>query len=96
MLFRNAEPRGWLRIIIIRCDVQVNSNDIAKQRGQTLAQMALSWVLRDGIVTSVLIGASKPKQILDNIGIIGKVSFSQEECEKIDKIYQLYPKYRGA
>lgn len=71
-------------------------NDIAKQRGQTLAQMALSWVLRDGIVTSVLIGASKPKQILDNIGIIGKVSFSQEECEKIDKIYQLYPKYRGA
>ena len=45
-------------------------NDLAAQRGQTLAQMALSWILRDGDITSVLIGASKPSQILDNIGIV--------------------------
>ena len=47
-------------------------NEIAKERGQTLAEMALAWVLKDGVVTSVLIGASKPSQILDNIKAINK------------------------
>ena len=46
--------------------------------------MALSWILKDDHVTSVLIGASKPEQILDNIGIIGHTSFSKEELDKID------------
>ncbi len=61
-------------------------NDLASQRGQTLAQMALSWILRDGDITSVLIGASKPSQILDNIGIIHATAFSEEERRRIDEI----------
>ena len=61
-------------------------NDLASQRGQTLAQMALSWILRDGDITSVLIGASKPSQILDNIGIVHATSFSDEERRKVDEI----------
>ncbi len=61
-------------------------NEIAKERGQTLAEMALAWVLKDGVVTSVLIGASKPSQILDNIKAINNTAFSAEELKKIDKI----------
>ncbi|WP_050696937.1 aldo/keto reductase [Anaeromassilibacillus senegalensis] len=61
-------------------------NKIAANRGQTLAQMALSWVLRDGEVTSVLIGASKPAQILENIGIVEKTAFTEEELRAIDAI----------
>lgn len=60
-------------------------NEIAAERGQTLAEMALSWILRDGIVTSVLIGASKTSQILDNIKAIKNTRFSEEELLKIDK-----------
>ena len=61
-------------------------NDLASQRGQTLAQMALSWILKDGDITSVLIGASKPSQILDNIGIVHATAFSNEERRKIEEI----------
>lgn len=61
-------------------------NELARERGQTLAQMALSWILRDGDITSVLIGASKPSQILDNIGIIHSTAFTDEERAKIDEI----------
>ena len=61
-------------------------NEIAMERGQTLAEMALSWILKDDKVTSVLIGASKPEQILDNIKIIGHTDFSDEELKKIDDI----------
>lgn len=61
-------------------------NELAKDRGQTLAEMALSWVLKDGIVTSVLIGASKSSQILDNIKAIENTSFTPEELQKIDEI----------
>ena len=61
-------------------------NDIAAERGQTLAEMALSWILKDGIVTSVLIGASKPSQILDNIKALGNTTFSAEELKRIDEI----------
>lgn len=59
---------------------------IAKERNQTLAEMALAWVLKDGIVNSVLIGASKPSQILDNIKAIENTSFTSDELERIDKI----------
>lgn len=61
-------------------------NELAKSRGQSLAQMALSWILRDGEVTSVLIGASKPEQILENLKIIGHTSFTEEELRAIDAI----------
>lgn len=61
-------------------------NTIAESRGQTLAEMALSWLLRDGIVTSVLVGASKPSQLLDNIKAIENTSFTGEELQKIDRL----------
>ena len=61
-------------------------NAIANERGQTLAEMALAWVLKDGVVTSVLIGASKPSQILDNIKAINNTAFSAEELKRIDEI----------
>lgn len=59
---------------------------IASARGQSLAQMALSFLLKDDKVTSVLIGASKPQQISENIGCLDKLSFSEEELLKIDQI----------
>jgi L-glyceraldehyde 3-phosphate reductase len=61
-------------------------NELAGKRGQTLAEMALAWILKDGIVTSVLVGASKPSQILDNIKAIENISFSGEELKLIDEI----------
>ena len=61
-------------------------NELAKQRGQSLAQMALAWILRDGDITSVLIGASKPEQILDNLGMLQSAPFSEEERKRIDEI----------
>ena len=64
-------------------------NAIAAQRGESLAQMALKWVLKDDVVTSVLIGASKPEQILDNIKVIDSTDFSEEELQKIDEIVNL-------
>jgi len=61
-------------------------NDLARQRGQSLADMALAWLLRDPAVTSVLIGASKPEQIIDNLKAVQSPDFSQEELETIDRI----------
>lgn len=61
-------------------------NDIATKRGQSLAQMALSWVLRGGTVSSVLIGASRPQQIEENVQAIFKTDFTQEELALIDSI----------
>ena len=61
-------------------------NAIAEQRGETLAQMALKWIMKDGAVTSVLIGASRPEQILDNLKILEGGQFSEEELAEIDRI----------
>ena len=61
-------------------------NDLAAQRGQTLAQMALSWVLRDGVVASVLAGASRPQQLLDNLKAAENTKFTAEELALIDRI----------
>ena len=61
-------------------------NSLATDRGQTLAQMALSWILRDGIVTSVLAGASRPEQILDNIKATEKTVFTADELALIDAV----------
>ena len=61
-------------------------NELALSRGQTLAEMALSWLLAQDEVTSVLIGASKPEQILDNIRALDNLNFSDEELQLIDKI----------
>ena len=61
-------------------------NELAKERGQTLAQMALSWILRDGHITSVLIGASKASQIIDDASIVKSAPFTKEELERIESI----------
>lgn len=61
-------------------------NELAQKRGQTLAQMALSWVLKDDEVCSVLIGASTPEQIRENIAILGNLSFTAEELRAIEEI----------
>jgi len=61
-------------------------NDHARQRGQTLAQMALSWVLRDNRVTSALIGASSSVQILENVKAVHHTQFSVDELGKLDRI----------
>ena len=61
-------------------------NELAAMRGQSLAQMALAWVLRDGIVSSVLVGASRSEQISDNIQAIKNTFFTDDELLAIDKI----------
>lgn len=61
-------------------------NDIALKRGQTLAQMALAWVLRGGRVTTALIGASSSKQVLDSAGAIKNMTFTAEELSEIDRL----------
>ncbi|PIB23497.1 L-glyceraldehyde 3-phosphate reductase [Amylibacter kogurei] len=61
-------------------------NEIAENRGQTLAQMAIAWVLREGKITSALIGASKPSQVIDCVGAIDNLEFSADELAQIDEI----------
>ena len=61
-------------------------NDLAAERGQSLAQMALAWDLRDGAVTSVLIGASRPAQILENLKAVENTEFTEEELTSINRI----------
>ena len=61
-------------------------NDIAQARGQSLAQMAVAWVLRGGRVTSALIGASRPEQVRDCVGALGNTRFSEDEIARIDTL----------
>jgi L-glyceraldehyde 3-phosphate reductase len=61
-------------------------NDIASSRGQTLAQMAIAWLLKDPRITSVLVGASSPQQMLDNIGTVKNLDFDTAELEAIEKV----------
>ena len=61
-------------------------NDVAKERGQSLAQMALQWVLRDRRVTAVLVGASRPEQLKENVKILAAPAFTEEELRSIDQI----------
>ncbi|MGR3631381.1 MAG: L-glyceraldehyde 3-phosphate reductase [Limimaricola soesokkakensis] len=60
-------------------------NEIAEARGQTLAQMAIAWVLREGGITTALIGASKPSQVIDCAGAVGNLDFTADELAKIDE-----------
>lgn len=64
----------------------VQLNDLALRRGQTLAEMSLSWLLHDESVTSVLIGASRPEQILDDLGALQHTDFSNQELLEIDRL----------
>ncbi len=63
-------------------------NELALKRGQTLAQMALAWVLKDERITSVILGASKPQQVIDGIEAIKNFHFSKKELKKIDGILE--------
>lgn len=60
-------------------------NDLAQRRGQTLAQMAIAWVLRGGGITTALIGASKPSQVIDCAGAVGNLEFTEDELAYIDE-----------
>jgi L-glyceraldehyde 3-phosphate reductase len=86
---RAAKPWGFLKREQITETVlkKISAlNELAKQRGQTLAQMSLAWVLRDKRVTTVLIGASKVKQLEQNVAALDNLSFADEELDKIEKI----------
>jgi L-glyceraldehyde 3-phosphate reductase len=86
---RAAKSTGFLQESQVTDEVigkikQLNS--LAEQRGQTLAQMALAWLLKDNRVTSVLIGASKPEQLADSLKSLDNINFSADELEKIEAI----------
>ena len=70
------------------CTAQLSQ--IAKERGQTLTQLALQWVLRDKVVTSALIGASRPQQIIENIAALSFPALTEEELARIDDALTLY------
>ncbi len=61
-------------------------NELANQRGQSLAQMAVAWVLRDARVTSALVGTSRVTQVDDNVDALKNLKFTDEELRKIDQI----------
>jgi L-glyceraldehyde 3-phosphate reductase len=86
---RAAKPHGFLKREQVT-EEQVNKvrhlNEIARSRGQTMAQMAIAWVLRLPVVSSALIGASRVEQIEDVLGALDSQSFSQEELARIDAI----------
>ena len=63
-------------------------NELASGRGQTLAQMAIAWVLRNEDITTALIGASKPSQIIDCVGMVNNLAFTEDELANIDRIAQ--------
>jgi L-glyceraldehyde 3-phosphate reductase len=86
---RAAKSTGFLQTSAItekRLDEIKKLNNLAKIRGQTLAQMALSWILKDPRVTSVLIGASKPEQLADSLKCLDNIEFSTEELAHIEDI----------
>ena len=86
---RVAKKHGFLKREAVTEDVICKVNDlnkIAGKRGQSLAQMALAWVLQDNLVTSVLIGASKVEQIEDNVQALSNLEFAPEELRSIDEI----------
>ncbi|CAM4376474.1 L-glyceraldehyde 3-phosphate reductase [Pedobacter westerhofensis] len=86
---RAAKPTGFLQQSQITPEVlkQLNAlNALAGERGQTLAQMALAWILRDERITSVLVGASRPEQLMDSLKCLENLDFTAEELQGIDQI----------
>jgi L-glyceraldehyde 3-phosphate reductase len=89
---RAASEHGFLKREMVTTETvsRVQAlNAIAEERGQTLAQMALSWVLRNDNVTSALIGASRPSQIVENVAAAQKLEFSDDELQKIEDALQV-------
>jgi L-glyceraldehyde 3-phosphate reductase len=86
---RAAKPHGFLKreqVTEERLDKVRRLNQAALERGQTLAQMAIAWILRNPVVTSALIGASRPEQIDDVVAATKNLAFRQDELKKIDEI----------
>ncbi|MET4139271.1 L-glyceraldehyde 3-phosphate reductase [Pedobacter sp. UYP1] len=86
---RAAKPHGFLQenqITAERLHQLQELNTLAVKRGQSLAQMALSWILRDDRITSVLVGASRPEQLADSIQCLDQLSFSEEELSLIEHV----------
>lgn len=86
---RAASATGFLKTEQVtkeKVEKVIKLNEIAQQRGQSMAQMALSWVLRGGRVTSVLIGASRVEQIEDSVKCLNNLEFTTEELVKIEEI----------
>lgn len=86
---RAAKDHGFLQkdeVSDERIEKVKKLNDIAIARGQSLSQMALSWLLKDPRITSVLIGASSVKQLDENLGIVGKTGFTNDELQQIESI----------
>lgn len=86
---RAAKPTGFLKESEVTEDkikrIQ-KLNDLAKKRGQSLAQMALAWLLKDKRITSVLVGASRPEQLTDSLKCLDNLKFPKQELEEIEKI----------
>ncbi|MBX2892174.1 MAG: L-glyceraldehyde 3-phosphate reductase [Saprospiraceae bacterium] len=86
---RAAKPHGFLKETAITDERlrQIRTlHHIAQQRGQTLAQMALSWLLKDPRITSVLVGASRPEQLADSLRCLDRLAFSPEELAQIEAV----------
>ena len=86
---RAASEHGFLKTHEITSDklnVIKKLNEIAAQRGQSLSQMAIAWLLRKPVITSVLIGVSSVEQLDTNMGTLDNISFTAEELEQIEKI----------
>ncbi|WP_130734500.1 aldo/keto reductase [Flavobacterium sp. J27] len=86
---RAANPNGYLQSSEITEDKiqKINAlNNLALERGQTLAQMAIAWLLKKEIITTVLVGASSVNQLLDSLGSLDKLAFSNEELTQIENI----------
>ena len=87
---RAADPDGFLRAEQVTPAVVERVRKVAalaRRRGQTMAQMAIAWVLRDPRITSALIGARNPQQIIDCVEALGNAAFSQEELAEIDAVF---------
>jgi len=86
---RVAKPHGFLKESELSEDRlrQIRLlNDIARERGQSLAQMALAWLLKDPRVTSVLVGASRPEQLADSLKCLENLEFGGEELGRIEEV----------
>ena len=86
---RAARPVAYLTSEDIKPDVigkVQRLNEIARQRGQSMAQLAIAWVLRQPAVTSALVGASSPQQIEDSLAALNNTTFTAQELTEIDRI----------
>ncbi len=86
---RAAKPTGFLQQNAVTPDTVdkiAKLNQLAQERGQSLAQMALSWILKDRRITSVLIGVSKVEQLEDCLHAYTRINFEEEQINRIDSI----------